>query len=176
MIRRTTGYLCAVVAAMACLADPVMARQKGGPVETGPGSTAAARRYLEGRWSLVAFEVLPPGQPPVQLVNPSGTLVYDAFGNLEVEIRVDEQTASRLELAGVPNTRGRISMSGRTAADMQARTLTYFFPRQQPLGTPSGPLALNRPRYWQVADNVLTLTTKGDDGQPVSVARWQKTR
>ena len=65
-------------------------------------------------------------------------------------------------------------MSGRTAIDMQARTLTYFIAGQAPLGAPSGPLALNRPRYWQVAGNILTLTTRGDDGQPLSVARWQK--
>ena len=67
-------------------------------------------------------------------------------------------------------------MSGRTAIDIQARTLTYFFAGQAPLGAPSGPLALNRTRYWQVADNILTLTTRGDDGQPLSVGRWQKVR
>jgi hypothetical protein len=173
MILRSMICLCAALTLLAGRPDATAAAQKGGPVETGPGSTAAARKFLEGRWSLLSFEVLPPGQPPLR-VNGSGTLVYDGFGNLDVEIRVDEATASMLELAGISSRRGRISMSGRTAIDMQARTLTYFFAGQAPLGAPSGPLALNRPRYWQVTGNILTLTTKGDYGQPLSVARWQK--
>jgi hypothetical protein len=38
----------------------------------------------------------------------------------------------------------------------------------------SGPLAPSRPRHWQVDGNVLTLTTKDDAGNAVSVGRWQK--
>jgi hypothetical protein len=173
MIRRFTICACAALAILTGRPDAMAARQKGGPVETGPGTAAAARKFLAGRWSLVSFEVLPPGQAPLR-VNGSGALVYDAFGNLDVEIRVDEATASVLDRAGISSTRGRISISGRTAIDMQARTLTYFFAGHAPLGAPSGPLALNRPRYWQVAGNMLTLTTRGDDGQPLSVARWHK--
>jgi hypothetical protein len=52
--------------------------------------------------------------------------------------------------------------------------LTYVLEGQAPLGAPSGPLALNRPRHWQVDGNLLTLTIKGDDSRPVSVGRWQK--
>ena len=173
MIRRLPVCLCAVLAILEGRPDAVAARQKGGPVQAGPGTAAAARKFLEGRWGLMSFEVLPPGEPPLR-VNGSGVLVYDAFGNLDVEIRVDEATARALEGAGISSTRGRISMSGRTAIDMQARTLTYFFAGQAPLGAPSGPLALNRPRYWEVTGNILTLTTRGDDGQPLSIARWQK--
>src|SRR5688572_15156793 len=74
-----------------------------GPTETGPGSLAAARRYLEGRWGLISFDVFPPGQPPIQ-VKGGGTLTYDAFGNLDVQIRVDRATAALLEDAGIPIT------------------------------------------------------------------------
>jgi hypothetical protein len=144
-----------------------------GPVETGPGSTAAARKYLEGRWSLVSFEVLPPGRPPIRLSG-AGRLTYDAFGNLDVDIRDDDTTGTLLETAGITSSRGVLSTRGRTVVDMQARTLTYVLEGQPPFGAPSGPLALNRPRHWQVEGNVLTLTTRGDDGQPVSVGRWEK--
>jgi len=37
-----------------------------------------------------------------------------------------------------------------------------------------GPAGRSRPRYRQVAGSVLTLTTGDEDGQPLSVARWQK--
>jgi hypothetical protein len=149
--------------------------QKGGPVPTGAGSTAAARRFLEGRWGLLSFEVFPPGRPPLSVAG-EGVLTYDAYGNMDVQIRVDEATAKQLETVGIPSTRGTISTSGRTAVDLQSHTLTYFIEGQPPLGAPSGPLALNRPRHWEVEGDVLTLTTRGDDGQPLSVARWRKQR
>ena len=34
--------------------------------------------------------------------------------------------------------------------------------------------ALEQPRHWQQNDHLLTLTTVGHDGRPVSVARWKK--
>jgi hypothetical protein len=55
---------------------------------------------------------------------------------------------------------------------MQNRTLTYIIPSQAPLTT--GPLAVHRPRHWQVDGDVLTLTTKDDAGKPLSVGRWRK--
>jgi hypothetical protein len=134
---------------------------------------AAARKYLEGRWGLLSFEVLPPGEPPIH-VKGAGSLTYDAFGNLEVELRVDEATARLLEMAGIPSTKGVVSMSGRAVVDMPSRTLTYMLEGQPPFGAPSSPLALNRQRHWEVEGDILTLTTKGADGAPLSVGRWQK--
>jgi hypothetical protein len=167
------GIVLALAVASACSASPRQRPVKMGPVDTGAGSLTAARKYLEGRWTLLSFEVFPPGQPPLQLKG-SGTLSYDAFGNLNMEIRVDEATSELLARAGIPTREGVLSTSGRTVVDMQARTLTYMIEGQPPVGAPSGPLATNRPRYWQVEGNVLTLTTKGDDGKPVSTGRWEK--
>jgi hypothetical protein len=147
--------------------------QKGGPVETGPGSTDAARRYLEGRWGLLTYDIYPHKRPAIRL-DGQGTLTFDRFGNLDVQIRVEPDTAALLEAAGIPTVNGVLSIAGRAAVDLQARTLTYFFEGQPPLGAPSGPLALNRPRHWQVDGQVLTLITKGDAGELLSVGRWQK--
>jgi hypothetical protein len=101
-------------------------------------------------------------------------LRYDNFGNLDVEIRVDEDTAVRLEDAGIRTVRGVLSTSGRTVVDMQRRVLTYVLDGQPSVGARSGPLALSRPRHWHVEGNILTLTTKDDNGVPLSVARWEK--
>jgi hypothetical protein len=35
---------------------------------------------------------------------------------------------------------------------------------------------VNRPRYWEVNGDLLTLTTKDDNGTPLSVAKWQRER
>ena len=171
-MRRFFPVLLAAVIAMlsgGCRVGPIHA----GPADTGPGTTAAAREYLEGRWTLQSFELFPPDRPPIQLTG-SGTLSYDAYANLEMEIRTDEPSAQLLEREGIQTEKGVLSSKGRAVVDMQSRTLTYVMDGQPPLGAPSGPLALNRQRHWQVDGNVLTLTTNGDDGRPVSVATWTK--
>lgn len=148
-------------------------RIKAGPVTTGPGTLTAARKYLEGRWSLITYDIYPPGKPSVRL-DGQGTLLYDDFGNLEMDIRVNEKTAILLEDVGIQITNGRLATKGRTAIDLQAKTLVFVLDGQPAFGKPSGPLALNRPRHWEVTENELTLTTKGDDGKPLSIGRWRK--
>jgi hypothetical protein len=165
--------LCAAIVVLAATMAGALG-QKGGPVETGRGSTDAARRYLEGRWGLLTYDIYPHKRPAIRL-NGHGSLTFDRFGNLDVQIRVDPETAALLDAAGIPSANGILSIVGRVVVDMQARTLTYFLEGQPPLGAPSGPLALNRPRHWRVDDDgVLTLITKGDAGELLSVGRWQK--
>jgi hypothetical protein len=144
-----------------------------GPVEKGPGTLTAARKYLEGLWTLVSYEIFQPGKAPLRLEG-EGTLVYDDFGNIEMKVKVDGETALILEKAGIPTTDGVLTTKGRTVIDLQHHTLVFVLDGQPEFGAPSGPLALNRPRHWEVDGKMLTLTTKGDDGQPLSVSRWQK--
>jgi hypothetical protein len=156
-----TGLLSA---AMAC-------HPKGGPVNTGPQTLTSARNFLEGRWVLESFEVRPPGKPPVVLKG-NGTLVYDNMGNLKMDIRADEASADVLRASGVDIRDGMISTDGRTAVDMQNKTLTYVVKGQAPLIR--GPLGIERPRHWVVEGDTLILTTLDDAGQPLSVGRWKR--
>jgi len=174
-MRRLAFLPLAVVVALAagCAPAPIKKPIYTGPLDTGPGSLTAARQYLEGRWTLVSFEVFPPGREPIQ-VKGSGMLVYDAYANLSVEIRTDEATRAALTRVGVPFENGVISTSGRTVIDMDGRTLTYIFEGAPPIGASAGPLATNRPRHWQVDGDLLTLTTKDDSGNNLSVAVWRR--
>lgn len=172
MMNRVRSSVAAIIATLSMFAPDLAAGQRG-PVDTGPGSLTAARKFLEGRWRLLSFEMTLPGGQPLQLLG-AGTLVYDDFGNLTIDIRLDPPTAARLEAAGITTTKGALFTKGRTAIDLQARTLTFILEGEPPLGAPSGPLALNRPRHWQADGKLLTLTTRGDDGQTVSVGRWEK--
>ena len=72
-----------------CHAAPSQRPMKAGPVDTGAGSLTAARQYLQGSWSLESYEIYPPGKPPIQLKG-TGTLVYDEFGNLKIDVRADQ--------------------------------------------------------------------------------------
>jgi len=155
----------------ACKAAPSQRPVKLGPVDEGRGSIVAARKFLEGRWSLESFEVYPPGKPPITL-NGTGTLTYDDYGNLKMDIRADQSSSDVLRAAGIDIRDGVISSNGKTLVDLQNRTLTYVIDGQATVGT--GPLATNRPRHWVVEDTLLTLTTKDDAGKPLSIGKWRK--
>jgi hypothetical protein len=159
--------------AAACAPSPRQRPILLSDVPTGAGSLIEARKYLEGRWTLQWYEVFPPGQPPIRLTG-KGTLIYDEYGNLEVQIRADEASLPLLTQAGVQTTNGVFETKGRAAVDMQSRTLTYIVEGKPPIGIPSDPLAINRTRHGEVSGNVLTLTTQDDDGRPAAVGRWVK--
>jgi hypothetical protein len=138
---------CLLAATAACGGAPRQRPVEMGPVDEGAGSVAAARKFLAGRWVLESFEVYPPGKSPI-ILKGAGTLSYDEFGNLKMDIRADEKSSDLLRAAGIDIRDGVISSDGRAAVDMQNRTLTYVIPSQAPLMT--GPLGLHRPRHWQV--------------------------
>ena len=163
-----------IVVTAACSAAPRQRPVEGGPVDTGAGTLTSARKFLEGRWTLESFEVRPPGKEPITLKG-QGTLSYDASGNLTMNIRTtDEKTSDLLRASGIDIREGVIATEGRTAIDMQNHTLTYFLQGQKPLI--KGPLGMERPRHWVVEGDVLTLTTKDDAGQPLSIGRWRKSQ
>jgi len=175
MTKHAVCITCVALAAALLAPDGAAFAQKRklGEPDTGAGTSTAARKYLEGRWGLVSFDVFPPGKAPIKLGG-QGSLTYDGFGNMQFEVRIPPDAVEPLRLAGIPSNNGVLSLSGRTVIDMQAHTLTYVVQGQPAAGAPSGPLALNRKRHWVVEGNVLTLTTKADDGKELSVAKWQK--
>jgi hypothetical protein len=163
-----------LTAGIGCAAAPRQRPLPTTPIESGPASLAEARKFLEGRWALESFEVRPPGKEPVA-VKGSGVLNYDNFGNMRMEIRADEATSDFLRSAGINITNGVISSDGRTVIDLQNRTLTYFVEGQKSsFEKGGGPLALSRPRHWEVTADTLTLTTRDDSGTPMAVSKWKR--
>jgi hypothetical protein len=159
--------------AAACAPAPRVRPVKGGDVDAGPESLTAARKFLEGRWTLESFEVFPPGKPAIALKG-AGTLNYDEFGNLRIEIRADEKAADLLRAAGIEMRDGIISSDGRTVVDLQNRTLSYVLPGQT-VGAPApGPLSPSRLRHWEVKGDLLFLSTWDDNGKPLSTGRWKR--
>jgi hypothetical protein len=168
-----TLVLAILAAAAACAPAPRVRPVKGGDVDAGPESLTAARKFLEGRWTLESFEVFPPGKPAIALKG-SGTLNYDEFGNLRIEIRADEKSADLLRAAGVEMRDGTISSDGRTVVDLQNRTLSYVLPGQTVGAPAAGPLSPSRLRHWEVKGDLLFLSTWDDNGKPLSTGRWRR--
>jgi hypothetical protein len=178
-MRIDRGLRCAAVAvlltgAIACAASERQRVVSMGPADTGAGTTAAARKFLEGRWILESAVITPPGATPVT-VKGTGLLTYDGFGNMEMNITADQASSDLLRAGGVVIPDGVIATTGRTAIDMQNKTLTYIVEgRPSSMKTGGGPLSPNKPRHWEVNGDVLTLTTRDESGAPVSVSRWKK--
>ena len=173
-LRLTRSMLTFVlVCAAGCTSAPRQRPVEMGPVDQGAGTLATARQFLEGRWALESFVIHPSGKPAITPKG-SGSLTYDKFGNLRMEIRADRDAVDTLRAAGIDIRDGVIATDGRTAIDMQNKTLTYMI-QGQAAAAGTGPLATNRPRHWQVEGDVLTLTTKDEAGNPASVSRWRRT-
>ena len=140
---------------------------------------APARRRRRASFSRAAgssnrWSSTPPGAKPITLKG-TGVLTYDDFGNMEMNIKADEASSDLLRAGGMVIPDGVISTTGRTAIDLQNKTLTYIVEGQaSAMKTGGGPLSPNRPRHWEVSGDVLTLTTKDDSGAPLSVSRWKK--
>jgi hypothetical protein len=171
---RAAAVAALLAAATACAAA---ARQRPLPldrIESGPGTLAEARKFLEGHWTLESFEVRPPRGAPIAMRG-SGVLNYDDFGNMRMEIRADEASSDLLRAAGINVRDGVISSDGRTVIDLPNRTITYFVEGQRSsTATGGGPLAPNRPRHWEVTSDTLTLTTRDDSGVPYAISRWKR--
>ena len=171
---QVAGIVALLAGTIGCAASERQRPVSMGPVPTGAGTTAAARKFLEGRWILESMIVNPQGAKPITLKG-TGVLNYDDFGNLEMNIKADEASSDLLRAAGVVMPNGVISTSGRTAIDLQNKTLTYLLDGQaSAMKTGGGPLSPNRPRHWEVTADVLTLTVRDDSGAPFAVSRWKK--
>jgi len=173
LVKIAVTTLC-VAGLVACAKAPRTRAVKGGSVETGTGTLTEARKYLEGRWNLESFTVYPPGKDPIQVTG-AGTLLYDEYGNLKIDIRTDPATGDALSKVGITVANGEIASEGRTIVNLQEKSLKYVIEGQKGHGFErSGPLGADRPRYWQVDGTLLTLTTRGDDGKELSVGKWRK--
>lgn len=163
-----------LVSATGCMGGPRQRPVKMGPVDQGPESIVAERKFLEGRWSLMQFQVFPQGKPPITLTG-DGSLNYDEFGNLRIEIRADEKASDLLRSAGVDIRDGKISTDGRVVLDSQRRSLSYILDGDKVGAPAAGPLAPSRPRYWEIKGDVLMLSTKDETGRVLSTGTWKKT-
>jgi hypothetical protein len=157
----------------ACSAAPIDKPLPMGPIETGPGTLEEARNYLHGEWALLSMEIFPPDQPSIRAAA-TGTMVYDDYSNMKVDVQLSPETAKLAEQNGIPAPDGVVKTDGRTVIDINSKSISYVLDGQESFRPPQGPLDLNRPRYWDVKGNMLTLRTKDATGRVLSVSVWQK--
>jgi hypothetical protein len=151
------------------------------PIASGPDTVEAARKALEGRWTLLSLDVTAEDGRRAT-VEATGFLTSDAFGNLHVEYRLSEPGRQALEAIGVQQRDPVISTTGRVVIDTQEHKITYVGADAEKrafdpdlAARRANPFALERARYYALdAEGVLTLTTRHDNGGDASTSRWKK--
>ena len=146
-----------LAAAAACAPAPRVRPVKGGDVDAGPESLTAARKFLEGRWTLESFEVFPPGKPTIALKG-SGTLNYDEFGNCGSKSRRREGPPTCCAPPGIEDPRRRRFVrraDGRRSAEPDAQLRAAR--GRQSARRRQVPLSPSRLRHWEVKGDLLFL-------------------
>lgn len=176
-----------ILLAMACTAviAGCAASDRQRPIQTSrvptTGNTLeAARKQLEGRWTLVSLEYAAPDGRTATVEGSAGTLNADGFGNLEIEYRLSEGGLKALETLGFKTPSPVISTAGRSVINVDQKSIVYVDDKAQPFdpkvaAARQNPFALERTRYYDFgADGLLTLRTRHDDGKDAAVSKWKK--
>jgi hypothetical protein len=175
----------ALVLAGSLLLGGCAASERQRPLQTSPIATSgntlqAARKQLEGRWTLVSLEYAAPDGKRATVEGTTGTLTSDSFGNLAIEYRLSDSGMKALGSLGFTTPNAVISTTGRSVINVDQKSIVYVDDKAQPFDPKvaagrQNPFALERTRYYDFsADGTLTLTTRHDDGKDAAVSRWKK--
>jgi len=161
-----SGALVLALAGAACKAGPTGRPVRTGPVNTGPGSLEATRRTLEGTWTLASLEAVGAGgaRRPVKA---TGTLTYDAFGNMLIRGVIDD-AALKGSLA--------LDYDGRILIDPAKKEFyAENLKSDQPVDPKQiAPIAPDKIRRYELSPDSFVVTYVDAAGNPTAVARWRR--
>jgi hypothetical protein len=136
-------------------------------------SQAELRQPFVGSWRLVSIEG--GNNPTTRGSNPTGVIMYDAHGNMAVQIQPDRQ---RPTYTGTPSLeqmaermRGYTAYFGTYSIDEKAGTVTHH--RQGMLD--AGAVDFVRKFELEPGGNRITLTPVGSTGRPTHLT-WERVR
>ena len=90
LVRSATLALAGTVLIAGCAASERQRPIQTSRVATSGNTLEAARKQLEGRWTLVSLEYAAPDGKRATVEGTAGTLTADGFGNLAIEYRLSE--------------------------------------------------------------------------------------
>lgn len=180
LVRSATLALAGTVLIAGCAASERQRPIQTSRVATSGNTLEAARKQLEGRWTLVSLEYAAPDGKRATVEGTAGTLIADGFGNLEIEYRLSEGGVRALGTLGFKAPNPVISTRGRSVINVDQQSIVYVDEKSQPFDPQlaagrQNPFALERTRYYEfAADGTLTLRTRHDDGKDAAVSKWKK--
>ena len=102
----------------------------------------------------------------------SSKVVYDEFGNLSVQARIEEEGAVGSPGSELPF----LNISGRAVIDTVNQRLVFTgVEANAPLDdAPPAEVDLDRVRYYEFVDDLLTLSVRNSDGSVSATLTWRK--
>jgi hypothetical protein len=165
------GFLAAAACSPGPLSSPHLGVSSNAPIGVGSdapsGTVEAARRQLEGTWTLVSLEAVPESGGPRAQITASGTLVYDEFGNLTIDAHTTDPDAPvAAREVSVVSFKGRAVLDV-PHSELQMMALTGNV-------DPNEVLSPERRRRYAFEGDRLTLTSVDAAGTIASISVWTR--
>jgi hypothetical protein len=166
MTRQRLATLVAVIV-LSSLAAGCAPKAREKPLGLGPIGTdlTTVRKQLEGTWELVSVEVHPAEGPPSK-VSARGTLVYDDFGNMEINGAITDPAVAKATDMSV------LSATGRAVIDVPNQRIVFQAVEGNLKDAP--PVSPDKVRRYQFQGDLLTLTSMDASGKTTAVTTWKK--
>jgi uncharacterized protein RhaS with RHS repeats len=162
------GCLLAAQSLAGCAATPSRRPLKTSAIETGAGTPEAVRKQLEGSWSLASFSVFDQAGTAT-VVDASGRLAYDAYGNLDLSGKINDPAAAGGSASAL-NFKGRAVVdagAGRIVlADMEGNVDSSALPKN---------MGVDKVRYYAFEGDTLSLETR-DGTRVLARTVWKRVR
>jgi hypothetical protein len=137
-------------------------------VDTGAGTTESVRRQLEGTWILSGFTVFDGSGTP-RTVEATGSLTYDAFGNLVLIGKIADPAAAGAHADSLAfKGRAVVDAAGRriVLADLQGNVDASALPAN---------MSPDKVRFYSFEGDTLSLETR-DGTRVLARTVWKKGR
>ena len=160
--------LLAAQLAAGCAATPSRRPLKTTEINTGEGTTEAVRRQLEGTWSLASFSIFD-GAGKETVVEATGRLAYDSYGNLDLSGRLNDPAA-----AG--GSASALNFKGRAVVDAGAGriVLADVSGNVDPSAVPTN-MGIDKVRFYKFEGDTLSLETR-DGTRVLARTVWKRVR
>ena len=154
------------VLAGGCAGGPRQRPVKLGPVDSGAGSVEAARRQLQGTWSLLSYELYNAAGVATR-VDASAQLTSDEYGNLTVQGQAKDPNAR------TPNAEAFLNYNGRAVVDPGKHELRLL--DVSGAGNASAEtINIDAVRQYQIQGDRLQVTQKDAAGRTIARATWKR--
>ena len=151
-----------------CAATPSRRPLRTTEINSGEGTPEAVRRQLEGTWSLTTFSVFDQAGTP-KVVEASGRLAYDAYGNLDLSGTINDPAAAGGSASAL-NFKGRAVVDAGASrivlADVEGNVDASALPKN---------MGIDKVRYYSFEGDTLSLETR-DGTRVLARTVWKRVR
>jgi hypothetical protein len=149
-----------------CAATPSRRPLRTTAITGGEGTPEGVRKQLEGTWTLTSFSVFDAAGKPT-VVDASGRLAYDSYGNLDLNGRINDPAAAGGSASAL-NFKGRAVVDAAASRIVLADVSGNVDPKALPTN-----MGVDKVRYYTFEGDTLSLETR-DGTRVLARTVWKK--